>query len=332
MTAHGMLRRVNPPTTVAPVTLVSGPEQLFSERAVQQVLAQVRRDDPDVDVSWLSAGTTTASELLETLSPSLFAASRVAVLTDLDQASDDLAAGVEQLALSPPDGAVLVLVHPGGVKGKRLLDGLRRAGVTEVRTEPLKRADDLLEFVIAEARSHRGRIDRDTAARLVDVLGSDVRALASMTEQLVADGEGTVTTALVDQYVEGRADVKGWTVADLTVTGQTSQALAELRWALAGGTDGVLIVGAVAGSLRTLVRLSAMPRGHRDADVARDLKVPSWKVRVLRSQLRGWTVDGLERALKAVAHADLAIKGGSSDHALALSELVLAVTDARNDR
>lgn len=315
-----------------PVTLVTGAEQFLRERAVADVLARSRQADPEVDVSWLSAPQTTPAELFETLSPSLFAASRVAVLTELDQAADELNEVLVDVAERPPEGAVVVLVHPGGTKGKRLLDSLRTRTVAEVRCDTLRRSEELLDFVAAEARRHSGRVDRAAAARLVEVLGNDLRGLASMTEQLVADGEGTVTTALVDQYVEGRADVKGWTVADLTVTGQTSQALAELRWALAGGTDGVLIVGAVAGSLRTLVRLSAMPRGHRDADVARDLKVPSWKVRVLRSQLRGWTVDGLERALKAVAHADLAIKGGSSDHALALSELVLAVTDARNDR
>jgi DNA polymerase-3 subunit delta len=79
-----------------------------------------------------------------------------------------------------------------------------------------------------------------------------------------------------------------------------------------------------------LIRLSAMPRGYRDNDVARDLKVPSWKVRLLRGQLRGWSVAGLEHALRAVGDGDLAIKGGSTDHVLALSELVLAVSDCRD--
>ena len=224
---------------------------------------------------------------------------------------------------------MVVLVHPGGNKGKRLLDGLRTAGVPVVRCDTPK-GGELVEFVIAEARAHKGRIDSETASRLVDVLGGDLRGLASMTEQLVVDGEGRVTLDLVSQYVDGRADVKGWAVADLAVTGQTAKALAELRWALAGGTDAVLVVGALAGSLRTLTMLTAMPRGYRDADVARDLKVPTWKVRVLRGQLRGWSSDGLARAMRSVAAADLAIKGGSSDHALALSEAVLAVCEARD--
>jgi len=151
-----------------------------------------------------------------------------------------------------------------------------------------------------------------------------------MTEQLVADGEGHVSSELVARYVDGRADVKGWAVAELAVGGQAARALAELRWALAGGTEAVLVVGALAGSLRQLAGLSAFPRGHREADIARDLGVPPWKVRILRGQLQGWTPGGLARALQAVARADLAIKGASTDHALALSEALLAVQAARD--
>ncbi|MGA7688377.1 MAG: DNA polymerase III subunit delta [Jiangellales bacterium] len=325
-----MLEPVNPPgRPPAPVTLVSGPEAFLRERAVADVIGRARSADPDVDVTWLGGAETTPGSLGETLSPSLFAASRVAVLEGMDECSDDLAAAVQALAADPPEGAVVVLVHPGGNKGKRLLDAVRKAGVPESRCEAPK-GGELVEFVVTEARSHKGRIDPETASKLVDVLGGDLRGLASMTEQLVVDGEGLVTLDLVSQYVDGRADVKGWAVADLTVTGQTAQALAELRWALAGGTDAVLVVGALAGSLRTLTMLTAMPRGHRDADVARDLKVPPWKVRVLRAQLRGWSSDGLSRAMRSVAAADLAIKGGSSDHALALSETVLAVCEARD--
>ena len=312
------------------VTLVSGPEQLLSERAVSAVVERVRAVDPDVDVTTASVAETSPGALAEMLSPSLFAASRVAVLTDLDQSSDEMAAALLAATQQPSSDAVLVLVHPGGVKGKRVLDALRKAGADEVRCDPVRRPGDLRDFVVAEARRHRGRIDEEAAHRLIDVVGADLRGLASLTEQLVADGEGHVTLTLVASYAEGRADVKGWDIADLAVTGQVEAAIAELRWALVGGTDPVLVVGALAQSLRQLTLLGAVPRGQRDADVARDLKVPPWKVRVLRGQLRGWTGDGLARAIRAVAAADLAIKGASSDHTVALNDAVLTVCEARS--
>ena len=118
-----------PSSVPPPVALVAGPEQFLSERAVEAVLARARQADPDVEVTRLVAAETSPSELAEALSPSLFAASRVAVLDGIDACSDDLGAELQRLADTLPAGAVLVLVHPGGNKGKRLLDSLRKREV-----------------------------------------------------------------------------------------------------------------------------------------------------------------------------------------------------------
>ena len=147
------------------------------------------------------------------------------------------------------------------------------------------------------------------ARRLVEAVGADLRGLASAAAQLVADSDGgMVDDGVVTTYFEGRAEVRGWVVADRAVEGRTADALEQLRWALETGTDPVLVTAALAAAVRPLARLSGVPRGVRDADVARDLEVPPWKVRMLRGQLRGWTPTGLVRAIRAVAAADLAVK------------------------
>jgi DNA polymerase-3 subunit delta len=113
------------------------------------------------------------------------------------------------------------------------------------------------------------------------------------------------------------------------VEGRTAEALAQLRWALETGTDPVLVTAALATALRLLARLASTRRGVRDADIARDLGVPPWKVRILRGQLRGWTASGLVRAIRVVAAADLAVKGGGNDPTLALTTAVLEIGAAR---
>ncbi|HEY9376555.1 MAG TPA: DNA polymerase III subunit delta, partial [Jiangellaceae bacterium] len=138
-----------------------------------------------------------------------------------------------------------------------------------------------------------------------------------------------VDDAVVSTYFEGRAEVKGWVVADRAVEGRTADALEQLRWALETGTDPVLVTAALATAVRLLARLAGAPRGVRDADIARELGVPSWKVRMLRGQLRGWTPAGLVRAIRAVAAADLAVKGGGNDPTLALTTAVIEIGAAR---
>jgi DNA polymerase-3 subunit delta len=231
---------------------------------------------------------------------------------------------------TPIEDVSLVLLHPGGVKGKRLLDSLRRAGAHEVACERLTRPDDQVEFVKSEVAVHSGRIEQAAARALVEAIGGDLRGLASAAAQLAADADGGVIGAgAVATYFEGRAEVKGWVVADRAVEGRTADALEQLRWALETGTDPVLVTAALATALRSLARLSGAARGVRDADLARDLGVPPWKLRMLRSQLRGWTPVGLMRAIRAVAEADLRVKGAGNDPTLALTTAIVEVGVAR---
>lgn len=314
---------------LAPVSLIQGPEAFLADRAVSGVIGAARAGDPEVDVTDVAAADLSPAALAEHTSPSLFASRRVVVVRDLQDAGEPLGEALLRHAKDPPADVVLVLVHSGGVKGKRLVDGLRKAGVRYVACDKVTRPEDLVGFVQREVRAARGRIDDDAARALVEAVGADLRGLASAAAQLVADAEGRVTAQVVSTYFEGRAEVKGFAVADRAVEGHTARAVEELRWALETGTAPVLVTSALASALRNLIRLQAVPRGLRDADVARELGVPAWKLRTLRQQARGWTPEGLARAVAAVARADADVKGASNDPALALSRAVLAVGEAR---
>lgn len=318
------------PDPLVPVTLVVGPEDLFAERAVAAVVRAARHADTDTDVSEISGSDLTPAALAEHTSPSLFSSRRVLVVHDVQNVPDATAEALVEFAGAPAEDIHLVLVHPGGTKAKKLLERLRRAGVRDVKAERLTKADDQVGFVVSEVHLAGGRIDEAAARALVEAVGADLRALASAASQLASDApEGVVDTRLVDTYFEGRAEVKGWVVADRAVEGKTAAAIEQLRWALQTGTDPVLVIGSLATSLRTLARLAGAPRGVRDADLARDLGVPPWKVRILRGQLRGWTPAGLSRAIRAVAAADLAVKGGANDATLALTTALVEIDQAR---
>lgn len=315
---------------LVPVTLVVGPEALLAERTVGAVAKAAHAIDPDADVSEVSGAELNAGALAEHVSPSLFATRRVLVVRDVQDVPDAVGDALVGYVRAPIEDIHVVLVHPGGVKSKKLLGALRKAGVHEVAAERITRPDDQVSFVRAEVRRAGGRIDEAAARQLVDAVGGDLRGLASASAQLAADApDGAVTGEVVAMYFEGRAEVKGWVVADRAVEGKTAEAVEQLRWALETGTDPVLVTAALATALRSLARLAGAPRGLRDADVAGDLGVPPWKVRILRSQLRGWTPAGLTRAIRAVADADLAVKGAGNDSTLALTTALVQVGAAR---
>jgi DNA polymerase-3 subunit delta len=319
-----------PADVLGRVTLVTGPEEFLAERTVETVRGAVRAHDPEAEVGETLADQLTMATLGELAAPSLFSSTRCIVVRRLEDLPEESVPGLLEYAGAPADDVALVLVHGGGPKGSGVLAKLRKeAAVTEVRTAPLK-PRELPGFVAHELRGHRVRIDEDAAEHLVRAVGPDLRGLAAAAHQLATDFDGKpLTLAMVKQYFAGRAETKSFAVADAAVLGQAARALEELRWALDTGTAPVLVTSALAGSLRGLAKLTGARRGAREADLARDLGVPAWKVGELRRQARGWDTDGLAAAIRVVARADADVKGQAGDPSWALERMVLAVVDAR---
>jgi DNA polymerase-3 subunit delta len=241
----------------------------------------------------------------------------------------DLHAELLGLARSCPPELAVVAVHAGGARGKGLLDKLKAAGIEVVDCPPVK-AWELPQFVAAEARRLGGAVEPGAAQSLVDAVGHDLRALAAAVSQLVADADGgPIDVEQVRRYFGGRAEVTSFAVADAALAGRAGAAMEQLRWALATGVAPVLITSALASGVRGLGRLVSAGPGMRDADLAKEVGVPPWKLKSMRAQARGWDQGGLSAALRAVAIADADVKGAAEDPSFALERAVLAVTRAR---
>lgn len=309
--------------------MIVGDEELLVERAIGAVVAAARSADPETEVVELGPGTLEPGRLVELTSPSLFGGGKVLVLRSVQDLGKDLAAEVTAYAKDPADDVVLVVVHHGGAKGKALLDKLGTLGARKVTCPKITKPSERVGFVRAEVRRAGGAISEDAARFLLDAVGNDLRELASACSQLVSDTTGAIDEAAVARYHRGRAEVSGFTVADRAVEGRLAEALEQLRWALSTGVAPVLITSALAQGVRSLARVGGAPRGLRGAGLAKELGMPPWKVDRVRAQLRGWSPDGVARALGVVAEADAQVKGGAADPAYALEKAVAEIVAAR---
>lgn len=323
----------DPSQVLGRITLVTGPEEFQAERTVQQVRAAVRGYDAEAELSETTADLLTMATLGELAAPSLFSSTRCVVVRSFEDLPEESVAGLLDYCASPADDVALVLVHGGGQKGSGVLTKLRKVGsVTEVKSVALT-AREYPSFVVAEMRTHKVKIDGDAAAFLVQAVGQDLRSLSAACSQLAGDFAGQpVSVDMVKTYFGGRAEAKSFAVADHALFGRPGKALEELRWALERGTAPVLITSAVAGSLRSLAKYKAAPRGSRNADLMREVGVPGWKLDIVRDQAKGWDEGGVARAIRLVADADADIKGKAHDPAYALEKLVLAIVEARGAR
>jgi DNA polymerase-3 subunit delta len=327
---RGMLRAMAADSTSGPVRLIIGPAEFLAERAVAEGFEAAAARDPDYDRTEIMAADLAPGALIELTSPSLFAQVRAVVIRRLSELDEDVHDELVAYAESPADDVVLILVHPGTTKGKRLVDRIRSLRtVDEVRCDEPK-PWELARYVSAETRRHGGSITNDAAEFLLAAVGNDLRALSAASHQLVSDfAPQRISIDIVRRYHAGRAEVRSFDIANAAIEGRVADAMEQLRWASGHRVAPVLVTSAFASGLRSLARLQSAPQGLRDGDLARQIGVPTFRLKNLRSQLRSWSPGGLAQAIQAVAAADVSVKGGAGDPDHALERMVLAVAYSR---
>ncbi|MFC9997858.1 DNA polymerase III subunit delta [Nocardia sp. NPDC127526] len=315
----------------APLHLVLGEEELLIERAVSAITAQARAATPEPDsmpVDRLRAGDASTAELAELLSPSLFAEDRVIVLESAAEAGKDAVSVIQDAAASPPEGVVLVVLHTGGGRAKALAPALQKLGAVVHNCAKVSKAGERVEFVRNEFRAQNVRVSADVVQALIEAIGSDLRELAAASSQLVADTGGKVDLAAVHRYYSGKAEVSGFDVADLAVSGDRPAAMEALRWATDRGVPAVLLADALADSVHTIARVGSAGRGD-PFKMAGDLGMPPWKVKKAQGQSRGWTAATIGQALQVVAALNADVKGGAADTNYALENALSRILDLR---
>ena len=307
--------------------LVLGDEELLVERAVSAILRAARKaaGTDDVPVNRLRAGEVSANELAELLSPSLFADERVVVLEAAAEAGKDAVALIGSAAADLPAGTVLVVIHSGGGRAKALAGQLRELGAVVHPCAKIAKASERADFVRAEFRALKVKVDDDTVGAVLDAVGSDVRELAAACSQLVADTGGQVDITAVRRYHSGKAEVTGFDIADKAVTGDVAGAAEAVRWAMARGVPHVLMADALAEAVHTIARVG--PLTGDPYRLASELGMPPWRVQKAQKQSRRWSRDSVATAIGLVAALNADVKGAAADPDYVLEDTVRKVAE-----
>ncbi|WP_062079040.1 DNA polymerase III subunit delta [Demequina globuliformis] len=303
----------------APVVLVSGPEGVLGQRAIERI-TQAR---PDAAITRLDAGAYTRGALLAAASPSLFDEAGIVIVAGAEAMNDEFLSDALSYVTSPDPDVVVVIRHGGGVRGKKLLDTMRKGGVPEYTCPAIKKDSELADFVAGEFERAKRPVGAQVVRALVDAVGGDIAELAAAAQQLMRDVEGSISPETVTRYYGSRVNATAFEVADAAVAGDVAKALTLLRHALATGTDPVPLNAALAAKLRVLAKVGAA-RGRR-LDPTKDLGIAPWQADRARRELRKWTADTLAEAIEAVAQADAEIKGAARAPEFSLERAVRVV-------
>jgi len=306
------------------ITLLQGGESLLADRAISDVVAKFK----GATVTILEAGELELGEITDALAPSLFGDARVIVIKEIQDLAAELGEEITAYLEAQDESVELVLWHKGGVKGKALLEKIKKVKPTVVACDVIKKDGEKSDFIRAEFKRLGRTISTEAVQALLDALGSDLRELGAACSQLAADvvGGKMIDDTDVLKFQNGRIETSGFDVADAALDGKRDVALIALRNALATGTDPVLITSALAGSLRTLAKVSGASRGVKSFELAGPLGLAPWQIDKARRQLSKWTPATLAGAVVAVAQADADIKGAAVDPIHSLERAIIAIT------
>lgn len=307
--------------------LLFGSEEVLADRA----LSRIERESAGAEKVSLDGSEIAVGDFSNETAPSLFGGERLVVLRELQDIPEETQEEILRFLADQPTDISLVLIHPGGVKGKAFIEKLKKAKVDVITCDAIKKDGEKIDLVKAEALDRGRKISNDGARALVDAAGADAREMISALHQLMSDTQGVIEVKDVHVLFAGRVETSSFAVADAILESSLGEALVTLRQALDTGVDPVVIVNSLASSLRTLAKVGSAPRSARAAELAPALGMAPWQVDKARRQIAGWNGAGITRAINAIARADSHVKGGGSDPAYACEEALMAIAAARSE-
>jgi DNA polymerase-3 subunit delta len=313
------------------IYLLLGSESALADRALGKLLAELKAER--AEITTLFAGEVSVGEISDALSPSLFSERRALILRDLQDLADEAKNEITRYLDATDPTLTLVLIHKGGVKGKALLDQIKKAKPEIIACEPLKKESEKEDFVRNLFLDLGRKASPAAVSALVNATGTDLRELSAAVSQLASDSPaGLIEESHVNKYHQGKVETTGFDVADKVMEGNLPESLITLRHAITTGTDPVMITSAIASSLRGIAKVSGINRGQKSFELAGELGMAPWQIDKARRQLNGWNANTLTVAVAAIAKCDAQVKGGASDPIYALEQALTRICAARSGR
>ena len=216
------------------IILVQGPEEILAERAIATEIEKIINKDNQAVVSKFSADEIEPGMISDALAPSLFSQSRVLVIKQVQDVAAECVTEIENYLENLDPDLTLVIWHKGGVKGKGLVDKLKKAKAEVIPAAEIKSAADKKSFVQSEFKKNKRNVTADAVVALVNAIGSDLRELASICEQLSSDvaKEKTIDASDVEKLMNGRIEATGFDVADAVMAGNVEASIIANRHAI----------------------------------------------------------------------------------------------------
>ncbi|HSW09595.1 MAG TPA: DNA polymerase III subunit delta [Bacillota bacterium] len=229
-------------------------------------------------------------------------------------------------AREPTGVLVFTLRQPADARRRLYKELLRRGAVVDCSGHPVADTGRWLQRKAAE----RGKeLPEAVADAMIHLVGNDLNRLEGEIEKAIAYA-GDEPRITQDHLAAVAVGGTAWGVFDLTAAISERSPRVALKIAhdlLAGGEVPVRLVALIGREVRLLLAVKFL--GQKIADprtIASELGLQDWLAQRYIRHANAFTLKELQQALAALVEADLAIKSGRRDGALAVELLVAGMT------
>lgn len=210
--------------------------------------------------------------------------------------------------IGAPSPTTVLVIHGSGIDGRsRLVNACKKGGHAH-KFEALKRDDEAVAFVLAEASARRRKLARDAATTLVAAVGTGrSELLAALEQAMLHAGDGAIGLADVEVMVARTREGNIFHLTDAVGRGDARAALAVLAQMFGAGEKDMGAAMQILAMLTRQIRLIFTAKvGGPEA-----IKLPPFLLRGLESQARGFSEARLRTAYASLVRLDRDLKGGS---------------------
>lgn len=323
-----------------PVWLLMGEERLLRDQALDAIVrAALAGGLPEFNLDRFTAGETHVDKILgATRTVPMMAKRRVVIVKNLDrwdtsatEASDDDGGGkalppldrLAEYAKAPVDSTCLILVAQK-IDGRRKLVTAAKKGGFGVDCAVID-GRKLPGWIRDRAKGKGHSIDGDVCELIAEIAGPDLSYLDDVLERLslYVGRDAPITEEAVATCVTRVRLADTWNLVDAASTKNLGRVLALFADVYDPRDRGLPLVGAIAWSLRQLLKLeAALASGATIDEAARRANIyPAFRAREHAQKLKAFKPRELERWLVAVQEADFALKSSRRSGDAILEEM-----------
>lgn len=229
-----------------------------------------------------------------------------------------------EYAKEPPTSTVMVLVSPKLHGQRRLVTGAKKGGYL-VSCEPLSR-DALPRWIENAAREKGHKMSPEVSDLLAEIAGPELGYVADAVERLslYVGPKNPITEDAVAAVVTRVRQSSVWELLDVLGRRDTAGALAILADVFDPRDGGLKLLGAVAWSVRQLVKFeSALRNGADPREAAQRAGMPPFKANDAARTVRAVPPGTLPTWLRLLAETDLALKGSKRQSQAILETMLI---------